>query len=64
MANPHNKITQQKVLACYPHVYTSSIYKLIGCKKPQPYEILERLGLPIVGRVPKKSMMPSKWVNI
>ena len=35
----------QKVLACYPHVYTSSIARMIGCDKSYPYEVLRTVGL-------------------
>ena len=61
MGRPINTELQKKILACYPHVYTSSIYRLVGCKVTQPYEILRRLELPIIRRTYKIEKMPNKW---
>jgi len=54
----------QKVLACYPHVYTSSIARMIGCDKSYPYEVLKCVGLrPItkVTTISKRTRKSDRW---
>ena len=50
----------QKVLACYPHVYTSSIARMIGCDKSYPYEVLKCVGLKPITKVTTISKMTRK----
>lgn len=39
--------TKQKVLACYPHITTRSIHKLVGCSNIYVYMLLLEFGLEI-----------------
>ena len=50
----------QKVLACYPHVYTSSIARMIGCDKSYPYEVLRTVGLKPIRKETTISKMTRK----
>ena len=55
---------KEKVLACYPHVYTSSIARMIGCDKSYPYEVLKFTGLkPItkVTTISKRTRKSDRW---
>jgi len=70
---------RQKILACYPHVYTKCIHKLLGVRKQYIYQAIRLEGLPILRHIPYKDKMPSlkkelkerelayknsKWANI
>lgn len=50
----------QRVLACYPHVYTSSIARMIGCDKSYPYEVLKSVGLKPIRKETTISKMTRK----
>ena len=57
---------QQKVLYCYPYVYTKCIHKLVGTNRQYVYQILKTAGLPTVAPTPTTRKLPryNKWNNI
>lgn len=40
--------TKEKILACYPHIYTNCIHKMIEASNVHVYVTLKNCGLPII----------------
>lgn len=66
MGNRHYNPIKDKILACYPHVYTKCIHKMLGCDKGYVYGVIYRAGLPTLRKSFYSEKLPvySKWDNI
>jgi hypothetical protein len=42
---------KQKILACYPHVLTKSIHKMVNCTQIYVYQVIKVCGLKPLSKI-------------